>query len=148
MDKQKNIQAWAALRQFVQPALVASVIGLFLKELAVSQVSKDYPLLEPMVSFPLAGLAVASLVNAGVLDLQMVVKNYMFFFLKGLMVSIAIFLSSPVAYLFVRLNEGWMKDIFSGNLLHPVHGTGMRTMVIFHSLNLFISEELTRFVYG
>ncbi len=147
-SKSKNLQAWNALRQFAQPAIIATSIGMLLKELSHSEFCRDHRLLEPAISFPLAGIALASLINVSEPDATVAVKNYLFFGLKGLLVSIAIILSGPSSFLFEKLNEGWMKDVFSGNLLHLVHGTGLRTMVLFHSMDKFMNEKIVKFVYG
>jgi len=147
--KKKNQEAWNALRRFSQPLLVVSCIGtLFVKLHEVSANGNYNSLVEPAVSFPLAGIALASCVNFSVDEPSEIIKNYLFFGAKGLLVSLAILLSDPSSLLFSKLNEGWLKDIFTGNMLHYQHGFGFRTMVLFHTLNLFTNSYLVKMIYG
>ncbi len=104
-------------------------------------------LIEPVLSFPLAGLAIASCVNIEINDQEELLKNYAFYFAKGLIVSLAILLAGPSELFFEKLNEGWFKDVFTGNMLHGEHGFGFRTMVLFHTINLFTNSKLVKLIY-
>jgi hypothetical protein len=146
--QEKNKQAWNSLRRFGQPLAMISVIGASVVKLhEISQTNGYNNLIEPAVSFPLAGLAIASVMNIDIDDPMEMAKNYAYMFAKGLLVSTAIFLSDPSAVFFTKLNEGWFKDIFTGNMLHQNHGFGFRTMVLFHTLNLFTNSSLVKFIY-
>jgi len=147
--QEKNKHAWNSLRRFSQPLILISCIGASVVKLHKISSDNGYDeLIEPAISFPLAGLAIASVMNIDIDDLPEMVKNYAFMFAKGFLVSIAIFLSNPSEVFFIKLNEGWFKDIFTGNMLHLNHGFGFRTMVIFHTLNLFTNSLLVKFIYG
>jgi hypothetical protein len=146
--QQKNKQAWNSLRRFGQPLAMISVIGAtVVKFHEISKINGYNELIEPVISFPLAGLAIASVMNIDIDEPMEMAKNYAYMFAKGLLVSIAIFLSDPSAIFFTKLNEGWFKDIFTGNMLHLNHGFGFRTMVLFHTLNLFTNSSLVKFIY-
>jgi hypothetical protein len=147
--QKKNTEAWNALKRFGQPLIVVSCVGAGVLELRKAGFTGDYgSLIEPAVSFPLAGLALASCVNFSVDDPAEIFKNYAFFAAKGLLVSTAIVLSDPSKIFFSKLNEGWLKDIFTGNMLHEQHGFGFRTMVLFHTINLFTNSRLVKLIYG
>ncbi len=147
--QQKNKEAWNSLRKFAQPLIVVSCIGAAVVKLHEISIANNYSdLVEPAVSFPLAGLALASCINFSVDDPEELIKNYLFFAAKGLLVSAAIVLSDPSQIFFSKLNEGWLKDIFTGNMLHQQHGFGFRTMVLFHTLNLFTNSRLVKLIYG
>jgi uncharacterized membrane protein len=149
VTKQKNKEAWASLSRFARPLLIISLAGINISNLHRLSIRKKWPdLVEPILSFPLAGIVLASCVNVDVWDKKEVVRNYIYFLAKGLLVSLAIMLSNPSKLFFKKLNQGWLKDIFTGNMLHKTHGFGFRTMVIFHSLNLFWNDKLVKLVYG
>lgn len=144
--KIKNAQAWDALRKFGQPLVMITMIGSVIININSQKFSND--LIQPALTFPLASLALASCVNFAEEDLSMTLRNYAFYFCKGLLVSAAIMASNPSEILFLKLNEGWMKDIFTGNMLHQIYGNGYRTLVLFHTLNLFLNKHIVKFCYG
>jgi hypothetical protein len=147
--QEKNRAAWNSLRRFGQPLATISCIGAFVVKFHEISVANGYnDLVEAAVSFPLATIAIASVMNIDIDDIDEMLKNYVFMFAKGLLVSLSIFLSNPSAVFFTKLNEGWFKDIFTGNMLHEKHGFGFRTMVLFHTFNLFTNAALVRAVYG
>lgn len=147
--KRKNQEAWNSLRRFGQPLIVVAIIGsLFVEIHNRCKTGGYHELTEPILTFPLAGLALASCVNFSVDNPEEILRNYMYFFAKGLLVSSAILFAGPIEVFFCKLNEGWLKDIFTGNMLHSKHGFGFRTMVLFHTLNLFLNNQLTKFIYG
>ena len=149
--KQKNEDAWRSLQRFAQPLMVVSFVGVLIQNIHQKYPAYGYdPLIEPALSFPLAALALASCVNFDA-DFNQVLSNYVYYFSKGLLVSIAIIASGPGGpseFMFTKLNEGWLRDVFTGNLLLPEHGTGFRTMILFHTLNLFLNEYMVQFAYG
>jgi hypothetical protein len=147
--QQKNKEAWNALRRFGQPLIVVTVIGTIVQTLHERCSDGQYnKLLEPAVSFPLAGLALAACVNFSNDNIDEILKNYAYFFAKGLFVSAAMALSNPSEIIYSKLNEGWLKNVFQGNMLNPEYGFGLRMMVLFHTINLFANSRLTKWIYG
>ncbi len=144
--QEKNTQAWDALRRFGQPLSVISSLGYCFLQVQ-SKYNDSTNLIVPAVSFPLAALAIASVMNFDVRDFKMMLKNYAYMLCKGLLVSLAIFLAVPALVFFTKLNEVWFKDIFTGNMLHPLHGFGFRVLVIFHSINLVVNDTLVKLIY-
>ncbi len=145
--RQKNTQAWNALQKFGKPLLAVKLAALANNKICNHELVKG-SLLEPAISFPLAALALAAIVNAREDDESKALNNYAFFIAKGLFASAAVLASDPCGRFFQKLNEGWFKDLFTSNFVHEKHGTGFRTLVLFHTLNLFLNDPLVRLVYG
>jgi hypothetical protein len=142
----KNKEAWAALWKFGQPMAVVSFVGAAV--LKIGEQKFENTLIGPMLTFPLAAIALASLINFDVKDFKVMARNYVYYTAKGLIVSAALFLAGPSEHLFKKLNEQWLRDVFTENLLQPANGASMRALVIFHSLNLALHPYLVGFVYG
>jgi len=150
--QEKNKQAWNSLRRFGQPLAIISCVGASVVKFHEVSLCNNYnPLFEAMVAVPLAGLAIASVMNIDIDEPDEMAKNYAYLFIKGLWVSAGIFLANPSAVFFQKLNEGWFKDVFTGSMLNetPVTlGFGLRMMVFFHTINLFSNGRLVKFIYG
>ena len=150
--QEKNKQAWNSLRRFGQPLAIISCIGATVVKFHEISARNQYdPLIEAMVAVPLAGLAVASVMNIDIDDIQEMGKNYAYMFVKGLWMSAGIFLAGPSEVFFQKLNEGWFKDVFTGSWLNetPVTlGFALRMATFFHTINLFTNSKLSKFIYG
>jgi len=60
--RQKNEQAWTALRQFAQPAVICFGVRETIKQINDWEITKENTLFGPIISFPLAAI---SLMNDG-----------------------------------------------------------------------------------
>ena len=149
ISKQKTLETWDSFRRFGQPLIVISCVGPLLIELHKKCLPLDHgDVIEPAIAFPLAAIAIASCVNFAEIDISQVIRNYIFYILKGLVLAAAVVGSIPSRFIFETLNEGWLRDIFTGTLLHEKNGTGFRTLVLFHTFNLFLNSYIVKFAYG
>lgn len=145
ITRMKNAQIWETFRKFGHPLLVISSIGQIIIYLHAQNFSNN--LIEPAITFPLVALGIASCVNISEDNIPMIIRNYGFYFCKGLLISLSVLLSDPIKYMFINLNEGWFRNMFVGTMLHAEHGAGFRTMVLFHTLNLFLNDRLINFFF-
>jgi hypothetical protein len=147
--RNKNAQAWRGLYTFSQPVAVITLVGT-----ACAQIHEMYgeqwkeTVYEPCLTVPLAFLAIASVVSFAETDFRKLQSDYAFFFAKGLLTSLALLLSIPLALFFEKLNAQWFQGVFTGNVLHPVMGSGLRTLAVWRSLDLLLNAHLVRAIYG
>jgi hypothetical protein len=145
LAQHKNAQAWDGLRKFSQPVIVAAGVGRLVLEISCKFVPPEYNnLIAPALTFPLVGVAVASCVNISENDF----RNYIYYSLIGCIASISVIVAPSTQYFFHELNHGWLKDVFTTTLLHPQHGIGFSTMVVFHSLYLFLQKKIFKFAFS
>ena len=147
--RERNAEAWRGLWQFGQPVAVISVVGATCAQLHGTFGDKwTNTVYEPCVTVPLAMLAVASVASFAETNMDKLARNYAFYFCKGLMTSAALLLSIPLAVFFEKLNDQWFRDVFTGNMLHPSMGAGLRTLAVWRTLDLALNARLVQWVYG
>lgn len=145
----KNAEAWGALVQFGQPIFVISLVAIFTPWSYTYCKANEYDnLVQVMISVPLSLLAIASVINSKLTDPFLMFKNYLYYFLHGLIISFALYAAVPLYFVFLKLNEGWFRDVFTGNMLDPVFGFGLRMYIVGHSLQLFLGKYIYDLIYN
>jgi hypothetical protein len=135
----KNVEAWGALIQFGQPIGVISIVSACTPTLN-KNCRNDLDAV--MLSVPLALCCVAAVINSRVDNPMLMLKNYVYYFLHGLFISIGLFMAGPLEPFFIQLNDGWFKNTFTGNVLHPTFGFGLRMYLVAHTLQLLFGKHL------
>lgn len=146
--RRKNREGWRTLRQFGQPAFIVGVLGMMLYQIHIYCAEQNYTLLPQLVSFPFAGLAIASFVNFNLEDYEPMLRNYLFYGSKGLLVAIAVFCAGPSEMFFQKLNDKWFENIFLDNMLHKENGFGYRTMALFLGMDRILNHHIVAAIYG
>ena len=123
LAQQKNAQAWNALRRFGQPVCVALAVGRTVMGIHNHFAGSENILIEPALTWPLVGLAIASCVNSAEDDPRQSIRNYVYYGMIGLLASAATITSNGTQFFFEQLNEGWLKNVFTGTFLHPQDGS-------------------------
>jgi hypothetical protein len=153
-EKMMN-QAWTGLRRMGQPVIVGVFLGKCIVELSKKYPNSYYGLVVPSMAWPMVGLSVASSVNVGVENVDLSVRNYIYYGLIGCLAATATMSSVGTQFFFEQLNDGILKGVFTGTLV-PAQGKnefsagltlGLNAMVGFHTLYTVFQRHIYNFAF-
>jgi hypothetical protein len=114
-------QAWIGLRRVGQPVVVGVCLGRAIVEISEKYANSYHGLIVPSLAWPMVGLSIASCVNLSTENLDLSIRNYVYYALIGCLASIATISSLNTQFFFEQLNDGILKGVFSGTLVPRPH---------------------------
>lgn len=136
----KTEEVWLGLREWAQPIFTTTIVGMIIQRMQTWNALGDDMI--AAISLPLVFLAIASIVNSRQRNVDLMIRNYMYYPCIGMLAMMAVFSSFYLEFFFQMLHENWFRNVFNTTVLHPTLGLGFRTMAAWHTLYHILQPKI------